>query len=134
MTQFGNEDLQNPMTNNPFRITAELHPGSGLSCMTTSFPRQLSDLQTSQPAACTSVWFPNRSEAADRLCQMWTLVRQYGDSRWDLQSSFHRLVDEICLHGYHSNIMLLTLHNSPPNSKNIRLYAGARWASTNTNS
>lgn len=84
-----------------------LLPGSGVTCKTICFLRQASALQIGEPA----VWFPNRLEAADRTWP--TMVRQHGDSRLDLQSSFHRVADEICLHGYHSNMVLLLLCNSP---------------------
>lgn len=70
--------------------------------------------------ASASVWFPNRLGAADRICQMWTIVRQYGDSRLAPQSSFHMLADETCLRGYHFNIILLMLWSRPPNSKNLK--------------
>lgn len=84
-----------------------LLPGSGVTCKTICFLRQASALQIGKPA----VWFPNRLEAADRTWR--TMVRQHGDSRLDLLSSFHRVAGGICLHGYHSNMVLL-LCNSPP--------------------
>lgn len=138
MTQFGNEDLQNPMTNNPFQITAEeLQAASRvkLALFDCKFPKTAIRL-ANQPPCCVYQRVISQQIGSSRLNMsnvnpvetVWG--QQMGSTKFISQAGWLNMLVWVSFQHHATD----ALQQSPIFQKHERFYAVAKWTSTDTNS